>query len=478
MRGLTVDDLNPAILNVQYAVRGELAIKAEEYRVQLKTNAAHDLPFNKVISTNIGNPQQTGLDQPPITFNRQVAALMEWPALAELARDAFPEDVIARAKELQSEIGSIGAYSHSQGIPLIRKNVANFIQERDGYPSNPNHIFLTAGASAGVTLLLTMLIANPKSGILIPIPQYPLYTATLAAHSGVGIPYHLDEEAEWATSAPDIEAAIQKAVAEEGIEPKALVIINPGNPTGAVLDEATMQKVVRLCEQHNLVLLADEVYQSNLHQRASHPFTSFKKLVRALDSPIPLISFHSISKGVTGECGRRGGYFECVNVDEEIIALLYKMASVSLCPPLGGQIGVDCMVRPPHPGDASYPLWKAETDATHAALAQRTKTMSERLNSLPGVSCVDSPGALYLFPRIRLPPAAIEAAHKAGKTPDTLYSLELLDDTGICVIPGSGFGQKEGQYHYRLTCLCPGVEEYVGALEHFHRKFMARYGSV
>jgi hypothetical protein len=72
MRGLTVDALNPAILNVQYAVRGELAIKAEEYRVQLKTNTAHGLPFNKIISSNIGNPQQTGLDQPPITFNRQV----------------------------------------------------------------------------------------------------------------------------------------------------------------------------------------------------------------------------------------------------------------------------------------------------------------------------------------------------------------------------------------------------------------------
>ena len=84
---LTVDALNPAILNVQYAVRGELAIKAEEYRVQLKTNTAHNLPFNKVISTNIGNPQQTGLDQPPITFNRQVrgcasfgaCSMMRWP---------------------------------------------------------------------------------------------------------------------------------------------------------------------------------------------------------------------------------------------------------------------------------------------------------------------------------------------------------------------------------------------------------------
>lgn len=350
--------------------------------------------------------------------------------------------------------------------------------ERDGHPSNPNHIFLTGGASAGVTLLLSMLIANPKSGILIPIPQYPLYTATLAAHSGVGIPYQLDEEAGWATSAPEIEKAIAKAV-QEGIEPRALVIINPGNPTGAVLDEPTMQQLVRLCAQHNLVLLADEVYQSNLHQRAAHPFTSFKKVLRALDErAVPLVSFHSISKGVTGECGRRGGYFECANVGEDIIALLYKMASVGLCPPIAGQVGVDCMVRPPRPGDASYALWKAETDATHAALAQRTNTMAARLNALPGVSCVDSPGALYLFPRIRLPAAAIEAAGKVGKQPDTLYALELLDDTGICVIPGSGFGQKEGQYHYRLTCLCPGVEEYVGALERFHRKFMERYRSL
>jgi alanine transaminase len=321
-----------------------------------------------------------------------------------------------------------------------------------------------------------MLIANPKSGILIPIPQYPLYTATLAAHAGVGIPYLLDEEADWATSAPEIEAAIAKAVAD-GIEPKALVVINPGNPTGALLDETTMQRLVRLCAQHNLVLLADEVYQANLHARATHPFTSFKKVVRDLGSAVPLVSFHSISKGVTGECGRRGGYFECANIDDDIIALVYKMVSVGLCPPLAGQVGVDCMVRPPRSGDASYALWKAETDATHAALAQRTKTMAARLNALPGVSCVDSPGALYLFPRIRLPTAAIEAARKAGKEPDTLYALELLDDTGICVVPGSGFGQKEGQYHYRLTCLCPGVEEYVGALERFHRKFMERYGA-
>lgn len=211
-------------------------------------------------------------------------------------------------------------------------SVANDYTERDGYPANPNHIFLTAGASVGVSLLLSMLIKpvtanNPSpSGVLIPIPQYPLYTATLAQFSGSAVPYLLDESSGWSTSPQEIEAAVAKAK-KDGVTPKALVIINPGNPTGALLDEKTQEALVKICEEHNLVLLADEVYQNNLHRPKEAPFTSFKKVVRKLDSPIALISYHSISKGVSGECGRRGGYFECTNVPEEIIALIYKMAS-------------------------------------------------------------------------------------------------------------------------------------------------------
>jgi len=350
-----------------------------------------------------------------------------------------------------------------------------FNQERDGFPANPNHIFLTGGASAGVSLIINTLINNPQAGFLIPIPQYPLYTACLAQHQGHPIPYYLDEPNGWSTSVASIEKAIADATAA-GIVPKGLVIINPGNPTGALLDEKTQESLVKLCEQHSLVLLADEVYQNNLHRPSTHPFTSFKKVVSQLSSPVPLVSFHSISKGVSGECGRRGGYFECTNFPEEIIALLYKMVSVSLCPPLPGQIGVDSMVRPPKPGDPSYALWKEETDAIHASLAERTRVMAARLNSLPGVSCVDSPGALYLYPRIRLSENARNKAVEAGKEPDVFYALALLDETGICVVPGSGFGQKEGEWHYRLTCLCPGVEEYVGKLERFHLKWVEMYG--
>lgn len=281
----------------------------------------------------------------------QLAALTEYPELINVAKDAFPADVIERAQELLAEVGSIGAYSHSQGVPFIRKSVANFIEgakilhtctrtttdsalERDGYPSNPNHIFLTAGASSGVSLLIQMLIKpvtpnNPSpSGILIPIPQYPLYTATLAQFSGTPLPYYLDESEGWSTSPTEVRAALAEAK-KKGVTPKALVVINPGNPTGALLEEKTQEGLVKLCEEHNLVLLADEVYQSNLHRPKEAPFTSFKKIVRKMNSPIGLVSYHSISKGVTGECGRRGGYFECTNFPDDILALIYKMVGMT-----------------------------------------------------------------------------------------------------------------------------------------------------
>lgn len=474
MSAFAPSTLNPRIQHVQYAVRGEIAIKAEKYREQLK-NPNHGLPFDRVITANIGNPQQKGLDQPPLTFGRQVAALLEYPPLMDSGKDLFPKDVVARARELYGEIGSIGAYTHSQGVPFIRKNVAKFIEKRDGYSSNPDHIFLTAGASSGVNLLINFLVSDDKSGILIPIPQYPLYTATLAQYGGVPLPYYLDEtERGWGTNTAEVERAITKAI-EEGITPKALAIINPGNPVGSVLTYQEQESLVQLCEKYNVVLLADEVYQSNIHTRDSHSFTSFKKVVRDLKSDVPLVSFHSISKGVTGECGRRGAYFECTNVPEETVALLYKMVSVGLCPAVGGQVGVDCMIRPPVEGEESYPLWKEETDRIHKALAERTVLMASRLNALPGMSCAPSPGALYLFPRLHLPERAIQAAKEAGRTPDNFYAINLLDQTGICVVSGDGFGQRTGEAHFRLTCLCAGVEEYVDKLEKFHRQFMEKY---
>jgi alanine transaminase len=131
LKSLSIDNVNPRIKEAKYAVRGLLAIKSEEYRAQLKKGEGKDLPFDTVISANIGNPQQ--LDQKPITFFRQVASLMENPQLLEhedVLNNSlgYKSDAIERAKWLLKEVNSVGAYSQSMGAPAIRQSVANFIE--------------------------------------------------------------------------------------------------------------------------------------------------------------------------------------------------------------------------------------------------------------------------------------------------------------------------------------------------------------
>ena len=141
----------------------------------------------------------------------------------------------------------------------------------------------------------------------------------------------------------DLVAAIKRARDSE-TPIKAMAIINPGNPTGACLPEEAMKAVVQLCYDEGIMLLADEVYQTNIFDPKTKPFVSFKKVLRSMPEEVAqsveLVSFHSISKGVSGECGRRGGYFEAVNIDEKVMEQIYKMASVSLCPPLTGQVSL------------------------------------------------------------------------------------------------------------------------------------------
>ena len=159
------------------------------------------------------------------------------------------------------------------------------------------------------------------------------------------------------------------------------------------------------------------------------------------------------------QCGRRGGYFEIVNFDPEVVDQIYKLASIQLCPPLAGQIGVDILVRPPKEGEPSYELWSKEIGGIRDTLASRAAKMHDGFQSLKGVSCNEAQGALYLFPQIDLPEKAVKAAEDAGKAPDAFYCLELLKNTGICVVPGSGFGQKEGTLHFRALVLLSTIAD-------------------
>ena len=326
-RSLNINNINPHVKEAKYAVRGELAIKSEQYRTQLAKGEGKDLPFDSVISANIGNPQQ--LDQKPITFFRQVASLVENPLLLEhgdvLQKSlGYKSDAIERAKKLLKDVKSVGAYSQSQGAPGIRKSVADFIERRDGYSADPDNIYLCAGASAGVNALMNVMLDGPKTGVLVPIPQYPLYTATLSLLNGQAVPYYLNEESQWSTDVDGMRSALKEA-RSNGIDVRAVVVINPGNPTGGSLDADNIKSVLQLAADEKLVVFADEVYQTNVFEGE---FTSFKKCLRELQASkqnengkfdhIELASLHSISKGMVGECGHRGGYYEMVGFDPEV----------------------------------------------------------------------------------------------------------------------------------------------------------------
>ncbi|KAJ2389896.1 alanine transaminase [Coemansia sp. RSA 2603] len=475
---LTLDTMNQHIRKMEYAVRGAIPIRADELREQLKTSPG-SLPFKQITACNIGNPQQ--LEQKPITFLRQVSALMEYsdllgPEMIETTRKLFPEDAIERARRNLAYVGNAaGAYTHSLGIYEVRQNVARFIEERDGFPASADNICLTTGASGAVERVLDMLVSNPNVGIMIPIPQYPLYTATLARLNAQAVPYYLQEENDWQLSMADLERALEEARGS-GTDVRALVVINPGNPTGGCLLESNIGEIVRFCEKHRLVLLADEVYQTNIYTQ-TNPFVSFKKVVSQMQSEVELFSFHSISKGMIGECGRRGGYYEAVNIDAAVMGQLLKLASVSLCPNVQGQMAVDTMVNPPRPGDASYAQYTEEISAILHSMQRRAKRLAAAFDALPGVRCNAAQGAMYLFPRVELPQAFVDEAHAKGVEPDALYCMQMLEATGISVVPGSGFGQEPGTFHFRSTFLPPEelFDDFIEGFRRFHLGLLARY---
>jgi glutamate--glyoxylate aminotransferase len=428
----------------------------------------------------VGNPQQLG--QAPVTFHRQVHALVSAPFLFDhpLVGKMFPADAIARAKKLIKMFGgSVGAYTDSRGCAGVRQEVADFIQRRDGYPSNPDHIFLTDGASVAVRYVLNAAIRDQNDAILVPIPQYPLYSASIQLYGGSLLPYSLKEEAGWGMDLEEIRASIHDARAK-GTNVRALVFINPGNPTGQCLTEANLRDLVKLAAEEGLVLLADEVYQPNVYQDEK-PFVSAKKVMGDLGpgyaDTVELASFHTVSKGVLGECGLRGGYVEFCNFHPGAIEEMYKVASVNLSPNTTGQVAMSMMVNPPRPGDESYPAYAAEMEEGLASLRRRAHRMTDGFNALEGVTCNFTEGAMYSFPRLHLPPGAVEAARAAGKTPDTFYCLQLLEATGIVTVPGAGFGQEEGTFHMRTTILPleDKIEEFVTKFKDFHEGFMAKY---
>ncbi|MCI0473197.1 MAG: aminotransferase class I/II-fold pyridoxal phosphate-dependent enzyme [Ignavibacteria bacterium] len=467
----TYKEINPNLLNAQYAVRGKIVIRAQELEEQGK----------KIIYCNIGNPQ--ALKQKPLTYIRQVLALIEYPDLISSpeALKLFPADLIARAKMiLEKHPSGTGAYTNSAGITFVRQAVAEFISKRDGIPADKDRIILTDGASKGVQGVMTLILKEKNDGIMIPIPQYPLYSATLALYGAKQIGYFLDEGNHWQLNEKILTESIAKTKSE-GINPVAIAVINPGNPTGAVLSEENIGMIIKFAKKHNLVILADEVYQENVYLKGLK-FYSFAKGMHDLnEKDVTLFSFHSVSKGYYGECGHRGGYIETRNLTDDVYTEMIKLKSISLCANVDGQIVTYLVVSPPEEGDESYDLYIKEKNGILQDLKDKSEILGKGLNEIPGMKCDIPQGAMYAFVNFELPHPKNVDLKKMTADERTVYDakrdfnycMQLLEETGICVVPGSGFGQMPGTLHFRTTFLPPkeDMKTLVEKIKVFHAKY-------
>jgi len=476
---LNLDTMNPELRKMEYAVRGKVVIAADALAEDLSQQ-----PFDHIVYTNIGNPQSVGQD--PLTWPRQVMALVDLPDEVGVdhpqAKRLFPADAIRRAKHIKKCLGGhgSGAYSHSKGVRCFRDEVVEFIENRDGgAPSDPESIFLTNGASNAITMILHALIANKSCGVMIPIPQYPIYSATIDMYGGHKVGYYLNEANQWELNMDELERSLQEAK-DQGIHVNSFVLINPGNPTGQVLSRENMHDIICFCVKHRLVLLADEVYQENVYDENAE-FVSCKRAaadVGLLDQ-LELVSFHSVSKGVFGECGRRGGYMEMSGIDQGVQDEIYKLASSSLCSTVSGQIMTSLMVKGPEPTDESYGSFMAEKKAIFNSLKKRSQIVSQGLNRIDGFSCQPAQGSMYCFPEVHMPAGVLREAARQGVSPDTLYCVSLLEATGICVVPASGFGQREGRHGFRTTFLPEEkeMERVVQQMKNHYVAFCSKYAS-
>ena len=467
--------INRNIFEMEYAVRGPIPQRAAELKQQGRT----------IIPCNIGNPQALG--QQPISFYRQILSLIEEPSriarerkLNRMAkgmegwdRDLISDYVLDLGEKLLSKMPTgMGAYTESKGPLFIREAIASYIDKRDdvvsaGVSANPNDIFLTNGASEGARYLLEMLLADPKDGVMIPTPQYPLYSATIKKCGGTQVNYYPDEDNDWNLSISELEESIGKAQ-RDGINVKAIVVINPGNPTGAILDKQSVKEVIDFAERHCLIIMADEVYQENLY---GAEFYSFAKALG--DRNVPLFSFHSTSKGFYGECGHRGGYLEARNAPRikgtqtNFMDILLKQASVSLCSNTAGQLLTYLMVSPPEEGSEPYERFAQEKQKNLGDLYDKATTIKDALTHMEAVKCFGRIGAMYLFPRLeKLPEGAT----------DFDYCMNLLEETGLVTVNGTGFGQREGTSHLRIAFLPPKdvLQDVLPKWTKFHNEYVNR----
>ena len=370
---------------------------------------------HRVLKLNIGNPAPFGFEAP----------------------DEILVDIIAQLPLAQG-------YCDSKGIVSARRAVTQYYRLKGVEGVGTEDVYLGNGVSELIVMAVQAML-DTGDEVLVPAPDYPLWTAATALAGGTPVHYLCDETQDWAPDLADLAAKITPRT-------KAIVVINPNNPTGAVYSEATLRAIVALAREHELVLMADEIYDKILYDDAVHVSLA------ALAPDLLTLSFNGLSKAyrvagfrsgwlaISGPKHHARSFIEGLNILANMRLCANVPAQHAIATALGGYQSITELILP-----------------GGRLLAQRNLAW-EKLNTIPGVSCVKPAGALYVFPRLD---PEVHDVHD-----DERFALDLVRSAKILIVQGTGFNWPHPD-HFRIVTL-PHVEELDVAIERIGN-FLASY---
>ena len=399
------------LANVCYDIRGPVLVRARQLEEE----------GHRIIKLNIGNPAPFGFEAP----------------------EEIVVDVIHNLRDASG-------YSDSKGLFAARKAIMHYCQEKRIAGVGIDDIYIGNGVSELIVMAMQALLNNGDE-VLVPAPDYPLWTAAVSLSGGTPRHYLCDEGAGWLPDLADIRGKI-------GPSTRAIVLINPNNPTGALYPDDLLREIIGIARSHQLIIFADEIYDKVLYDGATH--TS----VAALADDVLFVTFNGLSKNYRA-CGYRAGWMVVSGEKRharDYIEGLDMLASMRLCSNVPGQYAIQTALG----GHQSI----VELVAPEGRLTRQRDLAWELLTQIPGVSCYKPKAALYLFPR--LDPKRYPIAD------DQQFILELLLEEKVLLVQGSGFNWPNPD-HFRVVFL-PNVDdlrEAVGRIARFLEHYRKRHGN-
>jgi alanine-synthesizing transaminase len=382
--------------SLRYDIRGPVYDKA----LQLQSQGY------KITNLNIGNPAPFGFETP----------------------DEIVHDIIANIRGAQG-------YADSQGLFAARKAVMQYYQSKGVLNTQIEDVFIGNGVSELIVLVMQGLL-NEGDEVLVPSPDYPLWTTAVGLCGGKSVHYVCDEQSGWNPDLADIERKVSSKT-------KAIVLINPNNPTGAVYEKEVVEAIVRFAERHQIILFADEIYDKILYDGAKH------HTVANLSADTLCVVMGGLSKNYRA-AGFRGGWMILTGAKSKAksyIEGLNFLASMRLCSNVFAQFGIQTALG----GYQSID----DLVAVGGRLHRQMNLAFERLTAIEGISCVKPKGALYLFPKIDFEQFSIKD--------DSEFVYGLLEEQHILVVAGNGFNYVKRD-HFRVVFL-PNSEILTGAID-------------